>query len=43
MVVNYFTLVANYDNIIATQLLANDLQPNFNLVKPRHKLIFYVT
>jgi hypothetical protein len=28
MVVNYFTLVANYNNMIAT-----NSQPNFNLIK----------
>jgi len=37
MVVNYFTLIANYNNIIATQLVATNLQPNFNLSKPRPK------
>jgi hypothetical protein len=35
MVVNYFTLVANYNNIIATQLVATNLRPNFNFTKPR--------
>jgi hypothetical protein len=35
MVVNYFTLIANCNNIIATQLVANNLQPNFKLIKPR--------
>jgi hypothetical protein len=43
MVVNYFTLIANYNNIIATQLVATNLQTNFSLVKPRFKLIFCVT
>jgi hypothetical protein len=33
MVVNYFTLVANYSTIIVTQLVATNLQPNFNLLK----------
>jgi len=42
MVVNYFTLVANYNNIIAIQLIATNLQHNFNLIKPRHKLIVYL-
>jgi hypothetical protein len=37
MVVNYFTLVANCNNIIAT-----NLQPNFNLIKPRCKQIVYL-
>jgi hypothetical protein len=27
MVVNYFTLVANYNNIIATQQVVTNLQP----------------
>jgi hypothetical protein len=31
--VNYFTLIANYNKIIATQLVAIDLQPNFKLIK----------
>jgi len=35
MVVNYFTQVANYNNIIATQLVATNLQSNFNLIKLR--------
>jgi hypothetical protein len=39
MVVNYFTLVANYNNIITTQLVATNLQPNFNFIKPKPKLI----
>jgi len=30
MVVNYFTLIANYNNI-----MANNLQPNLDLIKPR--------
>jgi hypothetical protein len=42
MVVNYFTLIANCNNIIATQLVATNLQPNLNLIKPRHKLVFYL-
>jgi hypothetical protein len=33
MVVNYFTLVANCNNIIVTQLIATNFQPNFNLIK----------
>jgi hypothetical protein len=33
MVVNYFTQVANYNNIIATQLVATILQSNFKLIK----------
>jgi hypothetical protein len=43
MVVDYFTLVANYHNIIATQLVAANLQPNFNLIKPKPQLIVYLT
>jgi hypothetical protein len=39
MVVNYFTLVANYNNIITTQLIAINLQHNFNFIKPIPKLI----
>jgi hypothetical protein len=35
MVVNYFTLIANCNNIIAIQLIATNLQPNFNLIKSR--------
>jgi hypothetical protein len=35
MVVNYFTLVANCNNIIANQLVTTNLQINFNLIKPR--------
>jgi hypothetical protein len=35
MVVNYFMSVANYNNIIATKLVATNLQPNFNLIKLR--------
>ncbi len=35
MVVNSFTLVANYNNIIAIQIVAINLQPNFNLIKLR--------
>jgi len=35
MIVNYFTLVANYNNIITIQLVATNLQPNFNVIKPR--------
>ncbi len=31
--VNYFTSVVNYNNIIVTQLVATNLQPNFNLIK----------
>jgi hypothetical protein len=42
MVVNYFTLIANYNNIIAIQLVTTNLQPNFNLIKHRHKLIVYL-
>ncbi len=34
-VVYYFTSVANYNNIIAIQLVAINLQPNFNLIKIR--------
>jgi hypothetical protein len=43
MVVNYFTLTINYNNIIAFQLVVINLQPNFNLIKPRPKLIIYLT
>jgi len=35
MVVNYFTLVANCNNIIAIKLVATNLQINFSLNKPR--------
>jgi hypothetical protein len=37
MVVNYFTLIANYNNISATQLVTTNLQPNFNLIKLKPK------
>jgi len=39
MVVIYFTLIANHNNIIAMQLVAINLQPNFNLIKTKPKLI----
>jgi hypothetical protein len=39
MVVNYLTLATNYNNIITTQLVATNLQPNFNFIKPRLELI----
>jgi len=39
MVVNYFTLVANYNKIITTQLISINLQRNFNFIKPRPKRI----
>ncbi len=42
MVVNYFNLVANCNNIIATQLAATNLQPNFNLIKHQRKQIVYL-
>ncbi len=35
MMANYFTLVVSYNNITATQLVAINLQPNFNLIKIR--------
>jgi hypothetical protein len=37
MVVHYFTLIANRNNIIAIQLVVINLQPNFNLIKPKPK------
>jgi hypothetical protein len=45
MVVNYFTLIANCNNIITThdQLVATNLQPNFNLIKSIPKLIVDLT
>jgi len=43
MMVNYFTLITNCNNIITTQLVATNLQPNFNWIKPKLKLIFYLT
>jgi hypothetical protein len=43
MVVNYFTLIANYNNIIAIQLVATNLQPNCNLIEPKPKPIVYLT
>jgi hypothetical protein len=39
MVVIYFTLIANHNNIIAIQLVVINLQLNFNLIKPKPKLI----
>jgi hypothetical protein len=39
MVVNYLTLATNYNNIITTQLVATNLQPNFNFIKPIPELI----
>jgi hypothetical protein len=32
MVVNYFISIANYNNIIATQLITTNLQPKFSLI-----------
>jgi hypothetical protein len=45
MVVNYFALIANYNNIIVThdQLVVTTLQPNFNFIQSRSKLIVYLT
>jgi len=42
MVVNYFTQVANYNNIITTQLVATNLQSNFKLIKLRFEIIVYL-
>jgi hypothetical protein len=42
MVVDYFTLVANCNNIITIQLVAANLQPNINLIKPRCQPIIYL-
>jgi hypothetical protein len=45
MVVNDFALIANCNDIIAThdQLNTTNLQPNFNLINYKPKLIVYLT